>query len=54
MIVTRRAPWSGWKLGDDPLRLPQFKLGKTEALAKMALEKHGIHGIEFVTAHGKL
>jgi len=54
MIVTRRAPWSGWKLGDDPLRLPQFKLGKTEALAKMALEKHGVRGIEFVTAHGKL
>lgn len=54
MIVTQYAPWWGWKLGDDPLKLPQFKPGKREALAKMALEKRGVRDIEFVTAHGKL
>ena len=41
MIVTRRAPWSGWRLGDDPNVLPQFKPGKREHVARLALEKHG-------------
>ena len=41
MIVTRRAPWSGWRLGDDPTALPQFEPGKRECIAKLALEKHG-------------
>jgi len=41
MIVTRRAPWSGWRLGDDPTALPQFEPGKRERIAKLALEKHG-------------
>lgn len=41
MIVTQRAPWSGWRLGDDPNILPQFKPGKREHVARLALEKHG-------------
>lgn len=42
-IVTRRAPWSGWRLGDDPKVLPQFKFkpGNREHVARLALEKHG-------------
>jgi hypothetical protein len=41
MIVTRRAPWAGWRLGDDPTKLPQYSLGKREELARKALEKQG-------------
>jgi hypothetical protein len=41
MVVTRRAPWSGWRLGDDPKVLPQFKPGNREHVARLALEKHG-------------
>ena len=41
MIVTWWAPWSGWRLGDDPMALPQFEPGKRECIANLALEKHG-------------
>ena len=41
MIVTQKAPWSGWKVGNNPKDLPQFKQGKREDIAKLALEKHG-------------
>ncbi|KIL65280.1 hypothetical protein M378DRAFT_162219 [Amanita muscaria Koide BX008] len=53
MIVTHYPPWSGWKLGDDPLKLPQFKPGRRRLWRKRHWTQRGIRDID-VTAHGKL
>lgn len=54
MVVTRRAPHVGWRKGDDPTKLRQYKMTKVEEFAKQALTNEGVQNIQFVTSHGKL
>jgi len=54
MVITQHAPHEGWKAGDDPTKLQQFKMGKREEQTKTALNSLGFHEIEFVTSHGQL
>ncbi|RDB20599.1 hypothetical protein Hypma_012237 [Hypsizygus marmoreus] len=54
MVVTRYGEAWNWRKGDDPMTMPQFKMGKKEERVRQALEKEGIKGLEFVTSYGLL
>lgn len=41
MVVTQWANYSGWRLGDDPTKLKQFKRGRKEEIVREMLEKEG-------------
>ena len=46
MVVTQRAPFSGWK-GIDPELIPNFKEGEREAVARDFLEAQGKFTLSF-------
>jgi hypothetical protein len=41
MVVTQYAAHDGWKAGDDPTKLEQFKEGRTELVTRRALTRAG-------------
>ncbi|KAK0462439.1 uncharacterized protein EV420DRAFT_1524819 [Desarmillaria tabescens] len=49
MVVTRRAVFRKGYLGMDPAKIPQFREGARERIARKLLEEEGLGHLEFST-----
>ncbi|KAK0448556.1 hypothetical protein EV421DRAFT_2032751 [Armillaria borealis] len=49
MVVTRRATFPRGYLGMDPAKIPQFREGEREKVARKLLEEEGLGHLEFST-----